>query len=186
MKEIPLSNNPKCKHYGKYKAIIDDVDFDLIAKHKWRVYFNGNKSKIKKPYASAMVKDNNGKYVNVSMHRMLLKVIDSKIFVDHKDNNGLNNQKENLRTCTHSQNQMNKRPYGTSKYLGVFWHTSKRTIINKNGLKKEYTYSKWMAGISIKGKRVHIGYYKSEVDAAKAYDSFAKIHHGEFANLNFK
>jgi hypothetical protein len=93
--------------------------------------------------------------------------------VDHIDRNPLNNTRANLRFCTHSENQRNKasKPLSTSKYLGVHWH------------KKD---CKWQATIRVEGKKVYLGSFKSEEDAARAYDAAAREHHGQFANPNFK
>lgn len=93
--------------------------------------------------------------------------------VDHKDLNALNDSIENLREATTTQNQTN-RPSAinsSSQYLGV-----SRT--KKVGV--------WQVSIRVMRKKIYLGLYKSEIDAAIAYDNAAKIHHGEFANLNFK
>jgi len=154
MREIFLS-----RVRGKFKnfyALVDDDDYDFLNQFNWS---------YRRGYVAMRCRDS-GKWV--TMHRYMACLIDSKVWVDHKDGNGLNNQKENLRPCTPSQNQINKRPRGTSKYLGV----------NK-------LHGKWRAAIVVKGRQRHLGLFNNEIDAAKAYDAEAKIHHGEFARLNF-
>ena len=92
--------------------------------------------------------------------------------VDHIDGNGLNCQKDNLRICTHSQNQHNSgiRRNNTSGYIGVSW--SKRE-------------EKWIAQITVNGKVKRIGAFDDVIEAAKAYDEEALSKRGEFATLNF-
>jgi hypothetical protein len=94
-----------------------------------------------------------------------------EILIDHKNRNGLDNQKSNLREATRSQNNANKKPtsFSSSRFLGV----SKR-------------YSKWTARITKNGVTYDLGAFKIEDEAAKAYDNKAIELHGEFANLNFK
>lgn len=164
MKQIPLTQ-------GKF-AMVDDEDYDELMKHKWyamkgystyyavrRLYLGGGRK--------------NAKYIAVWMHRQILNVEDSKVLVDHEDHNGLNNQRYNIRTCTKAQNQKNKRSEinSTSQYLGVDFQP---------------TRNRWRARIRLDGKDKHLGRFINEEDAARAYDEAAKIHHKEFANLNFK
>jgi hypothetical protein len=90
MKEIILSSD--------YSTIVDDEDYEFLKKFKWYL----NKGKITF-YARAKI---NGKMVR--MHRLILKANSTQI-IDHKDRNGLNNQKDNLRFYTLSQNAMNRK-----------------------------------------------------------------------------
>jgi len=89
--------------------------------------------------------------------------------VDHIDRNPLNDKIENLRAATVSQNAKNvkSRDNSSSQYLGV-------------SLDRKY----WKASINIDGKNQHIGNFKTEKEAAIAYNYLAKLNHGEFANLN--
>ncbi len=92
---------------------------------------------------------------------------------DHKNGIVGDNGIDNLRLVTTSQNHMNRRPKasGSSRYKGVT-RTSRRTS--------------WMARIGIGGKREkHLGTFKTEEEAARAYDAAAREHFGEFARLNF-
>lgn len=143
-------------------TMVDDADYDWLNQWKWCI--NSGKYTF---YAKRAIKDPLKGQKIILMHRVILGVIDSKIDVDHKDSNGLNNQRSNLRIATRSQNQANKRSSknGTSKYLGVCW---------------DKQHKKWEA--RIKSKR--IGQYSDELEAAKCYNEAAIKAHGEFANLN--
>lgn len=92
-------------------------------------------------------------------------------FIDHKDRNPENNIIENLRKATKSQNSKNCTSVknSSSKYLGVSYHKQS---------------GKWQAKGTLEGKPKYLGLYVLEKDAAVAYNEFAKIHYGEFANLN--
>lgn len=93
------------------------------------------------------------------------------LIVDHKDRNRLNDRIENLRPATFSENSrnMNSRKNSSSKYLGVNYHITNKT---------------WQAQIGSFGQQIYLGSYKTEIEAATAYNAGAIIHHGEFANLN--
>jgi hypothetical protein len=133
-----------------------------------------------------------GKMKTHSIHRLVLlsfdEVLKNDLFVDHIDRNIKNNSLSNLRWSTNSQNQKNKKPQGKSKYLGVSFYLREHKYFSKKQNKFiNYTQGpKWAARININGKNTHIGHFDNEIDAAKKYDEYAKIHHGEFANLNFK
>jgi len=158
MKEIILTQ-------GKV-ALVDDEDFEELNKHKWCA--------LKAPKTFyAIRRDNDVKKSTIYMHRQILKLTDRNIQGEHRDNNGLNNQRSNLRACTNLENQRNKtcKVNGTSMYKGVHWHKRNR---------------KWEVRISVNKKRIRGGSFKDEVLAAKKYDEMAKIYFGEFAWLNFK
>ena len=89
--------------------------------------------------------------------------------MDHKDGNGLNNTRNNLRLCTVSQNQCNSRVRRTSRtgYKGVCLRGNKIA-----------------ARIKINGESIFLGYFKTVEDAARAYNEAAIVIHGEFARLN--
>lgn len=93
--------------------------------------------------------------------------------LDHKDQNPSNNKISNLRECSRSENGRNRqsKKNSSSGYLGVCWGKYQ---------------NKWLAQARFNGKLVYLGSFTEEVDAAKAYDNFAKQFFGVFANLNFK
>lgn len=166
MKKIKLSRYGKNKAL-KLAALVDDEDFEELNQWCWAINKGCNTL-----YAQRM-DHSNGK--TIQMHRQILGLTDPKIMCDHRDRNGLNNQKDNLRIATKSQNAQNKKGTGKSKFLGVYLKRGK-------GYKRDY----FAAQIKIKDKNTYIGFFKTEEEAAMAYDKFAIIHHGEFANLNFK
>jgi len=156
MEEIILTQNKV--------ALIDDEDYDLIKKYKWCTSnYHGHY------YAATEVNNR-----TIKMHRLILNVPEY-LDVDHIDNNGLNNQKSNIRICTASQNAMNTKKHSDarSKYKGVW--------ICKDG--KTFRIR---AGIRVNNKLINLGTFKNEEQAARAYDDAAIKYFGEFANINFK
>lgn len=159
MKQIQLSQ-------GRV-ALVDDEDFEKLNQYKWCA------NKIRKTYYATTywgIKKS-GSYGHLTMHRLILNITDGKILIDHRDNNGLNNQKKNLRIATTSQNAMNSgaNKSGTSKYKGV---------------SRASRGESWQARISKGGKHEYLGYFSNENDAAIAYNKAAIQLHGEFANPN--
>lgn len=106
-------------------------------------------------------------------------------FIDHKNRDKSDNTRSNLRFCTPSQNNINRGAYGKSKYNGVFPFIDTRKRLNKELEKKrKMSKPKFISKISVNGKKIHLGTFINEIDAAKAYNEAAKKYHGEFANLN--
>lgn len=163
MKEIQLTR-------GK-SVFVDDEDYEDLAKYKWHT-LKGTQTF----YAVRWSKNPEGKRVLLLMHRIIMDASPNK-FVDHIDGNGLNDCKSNLRLCTQQENNFNKQASSncSSRFLGV--SLSKRTIKGK-------TYTGWRSTIKAFGKWEHIGYFKTEEEAATAYNERAKILFGEFARIN--
>ncbi len=106
------------------------------------------------------------------LHRVILGLHGRLPFVDHRDGNGLNNKRQNLRTCTHQQNIRNqyRKPDGkSSRFKGVYLEKRKNL---------------WKARLCVNGKRISLGLHRDEVDAAIAYNKAALRVFGEFARLN--
>lgn len=145
-------------------ALVGDADFEWLNQWKWLAWKGHNTF-----YAARNPAGGHKGRKLIFMHRQILDCKDDEQG-DHEDHNGLNNQRYNLRICTHTQNLYNKIPRGKSKYLGV--------EVRKSGM--------FHARIRIDKIRVYLGSFETEEAAAKAYDIAAKKHHKEFANLNFK
>ena len=95
---------------------------------------------------------------------------------DHADGNGLNNQRANLRAASASQNAMNIDNRNLSKPAAISSHFK--------GVHFDRAAKKWYARIAKDGKRIHLGLFREEVDAATAYNFKAYELFGEFARFN--
>lgn len=157
MKEIPLTR-------GKV-ALVDDDDYGWLSNYKWYAQ-KGHNTYYAVRGRRAMTNQSHTVY----MHR---EINGTGKQIDHRDGNGLNNQKFNLRECTSQQNQFNKRKarVGKSQYKGVFRYGSGK---------------KWKAQIRHGYKSIHIGCYETQLAAAQAYDAKANELFGDFALPNFE
>lgn len=145
-------------------AIIDAEDLEKVSPYAWNVG-NGR-------YAASGSFRLDGKQIWVKLHRFLVDATDDEV-VDHINGDTFDCRKSNLRKCTTSDNNKNRgkqKKTSSSKFKGVH-----RRL--KGG---------WVARIQVNGKRISLGDFSDEVDAARAYDAAAKLHHGSFAKLNFK
>ncbi len=144
-------------------AVIDFSDFEKVGRVKWYALTS---PKSKTIYAARHSPDNHSKVL--LLHREILGGL-----VDHKDGDGLNCLRENLRPASPQQNAANVglRKDNRSGFKGVSLNSR---------------LEKWQAAISISGKRIYLGVFESPVLAAKAYDCAASKHHKEFAVVNFK
>jgi hypothetical protein len=162
MKLIPLTQE-------KF-AMVDDDDFEELNKHKWQAH----RSMGDKTYYAIRSEIINGKSVGFRMHRQIMGCVkgDGKI-IDHKNGNGLDCQRHNMRFATTIQSATNRTSHkgATSKYLGVY-------------LQRAGKYSYWRTDITVNKRKILIGSFKTEENAATAYNLFAEKHFGEFANLN--
>ena len=136
-----------------------------------------------KYYAVRTINLGGKKTMKVYLHKQIMGKGEG--IIDFINGNTLDCRMDNLRFCSRSQDAKNRKGYGTSKYLGVNFHVSKSKYKNKKGVEKIYESSGWLAKIKIKEKYKYLGRFKTEIEAAKAYDIAAKKHHKDFANLNF-
>jgi len=156
MRRLPLTK-------GKF-ALVDDEDYDRVSRHKWHAILDRGRW-----YAARMMRIMPGKRIRQTMHRFIL-YMPTRI-VDHKDLNGLNNQKSNLRLCTYLENSRNRT----------------KTNANSSGYKGvRINHGRYIqAFIVAEKKQIHLGTFPDLISAAKAYDAKAKEIFVEYARLNF-
>lgn len=140
---------------------MDADDYSLLSRFTW--------TRTPAGYAVTQSDVFGGKIV--LMHRMIVAARKGE-HVDHRDGNGLNNRKSNLRRCTVDQNVLNRRKSGDKKspFKGV--HQRRGSTL-------------WFAVITFKNKAKYLGSFETEQLAAMAYDDAAAKLFGEFACFNF-
>lgn len=171
-----------------YFAIVDPANYPRLSRYNWRLCRTRGKNTL---YAERSIRLSNGKYSRILMHRqifenMLLasstqkhelrtknyhRFLSERYVIDHINGNGLDNRRANLRLATVAQNAWNsKRRNSRSGYKGVWFAADK---------------GMWRAAIVYHGKRIHLGYFKDKIAAAKAYDDAARKYYKQFARPNF-
>ena len=158
MKKIILNRVLKqSPNYRKYFAMVSDKDYSRVNKYNWSVAQNCGIY-----YALGYI---DGKMI--SMHIFIM----GRKGIDHKDNNGLNNQRGNLRLANVVENGANRKLNLNSKsgYKGVSWKARE---------------SKWSAKIQHNGIPIYLGLFADKHKAAKAYNDMALRLNGKFAKLN--
>jgi HNH endonuclease/AP2 domain len=150
---------------GKW-TLLDVKDYYRLRIFKWIIYGNGTNL-----YAVRHQLIEPNKTKTVYMHREIMNP-PAGLVVDHRNCDGLDNRKDNLRFATHAQNTRNRRKKknASSQFLGVYFNKEKST---------------WDSQIMHNGKKIWVGRFKTEIDAARAYDAAALKYHKEFARLNF-
>ena len=144
-------------------AILDPQDYYRLCNFKWF---------LKDKYALRSFKLTPEKTQFIAMHREIMNCPQG-FLIDHKNNNPLDNRRFNLRQATRAQNTYNRkktRVKTSSQFIGASF--------NKR-------IGKWTAYLRFEGKRIWLGQFDNEIDAAKAHDAAAIKYHGEFAKLNF-
>lgn len=151
-----------------YFTQVDDEDYERFTERKWHVKYCNKKKSVMGVYREFNV---NGVRTYEPMHRKIMNPPPG-FQVDHIDRNPLNNQKSNLRICTDWENQLNKKKSvrgKTSRFKGVC---------------RQKGVARWNALIGIRKKRIALGWFDTEEQAAEAYNRAALKYHGQFATLN--
>ena len=157
------------KKHGIKTIFIDDEDYEKINKYTWHV--NINHSGIL--YAEASVYNKTGIKI-IRMHRLIMNAQKGQI-IDHKNRNGLDNRKENLRICKHAENMRNSKisKNNSTGFKGVTIFTCKN---------KDKIYKYIIAQIRVNNKKKYIGSFATVKKAHEAYCLAADKYHKEFAN----
>jgi hypothetical protein len=147
-------------------ALIDDGDYGWATQWKWAADKRVLKSGVVKYYAVRQIHRRRGKSSKVYLHRAIL-CLDNSQNVDHRDSDGLNCQRHNLRIATYAQNNANTQVRAASRFKGV------------NRLN-----NRWRARITVDYREIYLGLFRTAEDAARAYDAAARLYQGEFAQFN--
>jgi hypothetical protein len=137
---------------GKF-ALVDDQDVELVRRYSWHWFEARN-------HAYTSTTDINGKQHGIGMHRIILDASPGQE-IDHKNGDGLDNRRANIRFCTRAENLRNRRGWGKQKFKGVFRR--------KDGLYQA---------------RIFSVPYATAQEAAQAYDRETNLLFGEFAWFN--
>jgi hypothetical protein len=156
--EIPLTRG--------LSAIIDAADAELILSHKWYATPRGNTF-----YAMRMANWVDGKRPSILMHREILGLTDADVHADHRDLNGLNNRRSNLRSCTRFENHRNSA-------------LRKDNAIGFKGVGFNRRIGLYHARIFVRGKSKYLGSFGTPEDAHRAYCNAAAAYFGEFARFS--
>lgn len=151
-------------------ALVDDEDFDRLRQYKWYAKRCSRNGSLWYAYRSIPVADEGPTIL--AMHTTVMGDAPAGMEIDHRDGDGLNNQRENVRIATHEQNQANTKPHNGRKYKGIYRD-------------KRYAQPRYRAQIRRGGKVIYLGTFQTDIEAARAYDTKAKEMSGEFAWLNF-
>jgi hypothetical protein len=153
---------------GKW-TILEQDDYYRLKNFKWVVYGRGNCGD--NLYAVRLKLIGPNRTTILSMHREIMNANDKRL-VDHRNCNSLDNRRANLRFATKAENMRNRRKKknATSQYIGVHYYKPQGT---------------WSCSILHDGKRIWLGRFESEIEAAYVFDKAANKYHGEFARLNF-
>ncbi len=146
------------------EAVIDADDVPLVAGWNWHVMALSHSA-----YAARREARPDGKWRTVYMHRTIVGAVAAPT-VDHRDGDGLNNRRVNLRPATASENQHNQRlsSANTSGFKGVTWLRDR---------------SRWRANIKINGKSRYLGTFTDIESAAAAYAAASEALHKEFGRI---
>lgn len=143
-------------------AIVDTSVADVINTYRWRAVAGKSGWRAQRSFYFY------GRKVRLSMHRIVMGL--PAKWCDHVNGNPLDNRRSNLRTANGVQNRANARPFGKiSNYKGVL--KDKRL---------------WAARIETDGRARRLGLFKTEFEAARAYDVASLTLRGDFARLNLK
>lgn len=140
-------------------AVVSDVDFAWVNQWKWHAV------KVGRTYYAARRIKSHTRYLHQEIaNRMGL------CRVDHKNRDGLDNRRSQLRPASAAENAQNrrKRLQCSSRFKGVW--------LRKSG--------RWGAAIMPNYRQIYLGEFESEVEAARAYDRAACQYYGRFAMLN--
>ncbi|MCR5488375.1 MAG: HNH endonuclease [Lachnospiraceae bacterium] len=156
MKEIKISQG--------HVALVDDEDYERLSQYSWQWDEHGA------GYAGRHIR-RNGKCVHIIMHREIMNAPEG-VQIDHINGNGLDNRKSNLRFANVQKNSFNRKKPAV-KCTSVF-----KGVLQRKGV--DY----WLARIKYNDKHVELGRFRTQEEAAAAYNFASEIFFGEYRREN--
>lgn len=144
------------------RAVVDDCHADKCKAHRWWAVRTERNF-----YAQARIAGR-----NVYLHRWLFGHLGRRL--DHKNGDGLDNRQENVRPASHAQNMANKRKQQ--------WKDGRETVSQFKGVYRNR--KRWQARIEHDGQATYLGSFRTEWEAATAYNLAAAQYFGTFACEN--
>jgi len=157
---------------SKGVLMLDAADLHVLPTGSLELRKSGKRENSR--YYAFLRKKGNGKHgKHVSVARLIMNA-PKGMEVDHISHDTLDNRRCNLRVCTRQENARNssKRRQSKAKYKGVVYHSHGTNI------------KRWRAYTRVMGKRIWLGYYATQEEAAAAYNAYAVKTFGAFANQN--
>lgn len=151
-------------------ALVDAADAELVGRYKWFAMRRETR-RHGKHYTYGFLAATKLAGQNVQLHVFLARP-GPGLVVDHINGDTLDCRRANLRVCTHQQNRINsnRASHNKSGFMGVSWHAGK---------------GRWAASLTASDRSVHIGWFGTAEDAARARDAAAYEWAGQYARLNF-
>lgn len=160
---------------GGVSAIVDHSDA-VAAAMKWNLMAHASRPDVVYAQRTFMI---DGRRTTILLHRFLMQP-PVGLVVDHRNGDGLDCRRHNLRICTELNNCQNKTitpNQRVGRYKGTFWEANTK---------------RWAARIKVsaeafgfKSRSIYLGAFDDPRDAALAYDRAARRYFGEFAAPNF-
>lgn len=144
--------------------MVDDEDYPWLSEDDWRLQKDGY-------VVRSVSMGKRGSCRTIYLHRVVMNV-PLAVEIDHRKHNKLDNRKSQLRIASKSQNAQNSRKqkrHTSSRFKGVCW---------------QHDSLKWRTYITVRRKRIHLGLFEEEIEAAHAYNRFAEKVFQPFANMN--